>query len=44
MIHMSPVKHGCSVCQLYKNYVHGNLPEDCELDRNAGILPRLILA
>ena len=25
-------------------YVHGNLPEDQELDSNAGYLPRLILA
>ena len=27
-----------------ENYVDGNLPEDQELDGNAGILPKLILA
>ena len=43
MICTSPVKHGFSVHQLYKNYVHGNLPEDQELDGSAGNLPRLIL-
>ena len=44
MICTSPMKCGCSVHQPYKNYVHGNLPEDQELDGNEGNLPRLILA
>ena len=31
------------ICLTYKNYVHGNLPEDQELDGNVGNLTRLIL-
>ena len=42
--HMSPMKHGQSVHLMCNNYIDGNLPEDWELDSNAGNLPRLILA
>ena len=42
--HTSPVKCGWSVHLMCENYVDGNLPEDWELDSNAGNLPRLILA
>ena len=41
---MSPMKHGGSVHLMCENYVDRNLPEDRELDGNAGNLPRLILA
>ena len=40
---MSPIKCGWSVHLMYENYIHGNLPEDQELDGNVGNLPRLIL-
>ena len=37
------MKRGGSVCLTCEIYIDGNLPEDQELDGNAGNLPRLIL-
>ena len=41
MFHMSPMKHGQSVCHMYENYMdsYRKLPEEREGDRKMGNLP-----